>query len=544
MSKPRIDELSTDEFESRLRAVDDAMSDDFTALVGSAGLDPRRDLRFFDFAGANFDRQALRGYDFTGCDLGGATFAGAEIEGAIFDCATFDPAALVRAADYLAFLRTDLARKPAKRHRANPSRLRDLAVFREAPFAPEMVVIPAGEFMMGSDLGDAELEEDDKASDDEIVPGQGKRLMRIPRRFAMGRFPVTFEEFVLAGAELTINEKNQPERRGRSHAAWWVSTNFERPLDLPAYDRRWEVFSSSTKLAPAVGQRLYEAAKSPASSIKQEFVNHLWGRDLSKFHPLEIIETDARKEMIAASRTPTEVFWAEIRSVEGVLPVGDILAKEAFLLYTNWMETRGHKPMANNKFGMSVPKEWKQDSEGKPHMGGERKKQRIYRVPDFGQPTANRDSTDGISENDLPYMPVSAYSTPQVPSVGRDAVGMPSVGTNQPTAPQTPTGVADPNNAVGAVGRNQKSEGREKKVDVSQSDPTIGIQPTAPTANQPPKGSMISGFPVAHHQTYIDAEARVHKWLIENPSDTYVSEDYLRMLIELDLDVHRPNGVQ
>ena len=86
-------------------------------------------------------------------------------------------------------------RPPTSSHRLDPSRLRDFATFREAPFAPEMVVLPSGEFAMGSDVGNAELGKDDKAWEDEIVPDKGKRRMRIPRRFAMGRTPVTFEEY-------------------------------------------------------------------------------------------------------------------------------------------------------------------------------------------------------------------------------------------------------------------------------------------------------------------------------------------------------------
>ena len=120
---------------------------------------------------------------------------GALIEGAKFDCAQIDIAALRLAVDYPAYSKAEFDRPPHERHRVRADRLRDLAIFREAPFAPEMVVIPAGEFGMGSDLDEAKLGEDDQAFNSEIIPGQGKRRMRIPWRFAMGRYPVTFEEY-------------------------------------------------------------------------------------------------------------------------------------------------------------------------------------------------------------------------------------------------------------------------------------------------------------------------------------------------------------
>jgi formylglycine-generating enzyme required for sulfatase activity len=76
-----------------------------------------------------------------------------------------------------------------------PEHLPEGAIFQDAPLGPEMVVIPAGEFLMGSGEEEARLGEDDEAETDEIMPGQGKRRMRVVRRFALGRYPVTFEEY-------------------------------------------------------------------------------------------------------------------------------------------------------------------------------------------------------------------------------------------------------------------------------------------------------------------------------------------------------------
>ncbi|MDP7098909.1 MAG: formylglycine-generating enzyme family protein, partial [Rhodospirillales bacterium] len=58
-------------------------------------------------------------------------------------------------------------------------------VFRDAAFAPEMVVIPAGEFLMGSP-------EDEKYRGEDEGP---QHRVVIPAPFALGKYAVTFEEF-------------------------------------------------------------------------------------------------------------------------------------------------------------------------------------------------------------------------------------------------------------------------------------------------------------------------------------------------------------
>jgi formylglycine-generating enzyme required for sulfatase activity len=81
--------------------------------------------------------------------------------------------------------------------------------FRDADFAPEMVVVPAGSFMMGSSESEEGRYEDEGPQHE----------VRIPEPFAVGRFAVTFAESDAAQADpdwqrVTGLEPRKPEDRG------------------------------------------------------------------------------------------------------------------------------------------------------------------------------------------------------------------------------------------------------------------------------------------------------------------------------------------
>ena len=63
-------------------------------------------------------------------------------------------------------------------------------------FGPEMVVIPAGKFLMGSNIGETNLPEDDRAFENEVSGNGNKRQMRISKSFAIGRYLVTWGEYL------------------------------------------------------------------------------------------------------------------------------------------------------------------------------------------------------------------------------------------------------------------------------------------------------------------------------------------------------------
>jgi formylglycine-generating enzyme required for sulfatase activity len=87
--------------------------------------------------------------------------------------------------------------------------------FQEGADLPAMLVLAAGEFAMGSNLADLELEDDDRAWNDEVVPGQGRRRMRIAQRFALGKYPVTFAEYDVF-ADATGRERPGDANWGRA----------------------------------------------------------------------------------------------------------------------------------------------------------------------------------------------------------------------------------------------------------------------------------------------------------------------------------------
>jgi formylglycine-generating enzyme required for sulfatase activity len=59
-----------------------------------------------------------------------------------------------------------------------------------------MVVIPAGEFLIGSTIGETNLPEDDRAYENEVGRNGNKRQMRISKSFAIGRYLVTRGEYL------------------------------------------------------------------------------------------------------------------------------------------------------------------------------------------------------------------------------------------------------------------------------------------------------------------------------------------------------------
>jgi formylglycine-generating enzyme required for sulfatase activity len=121
------------------------------------------------------------------------------------------------------------------------AQLVDFAVFSDVPFAPELVVVPAGEFMMGSPEAEGGGYEDERP----------RRQVVIGRRFAIGGYPTTFAQY---DRFCDAMQREKPDDRGWGrgqrpviNVSWqdaqtyvtWLSQETGRAYRLPS-EAEWE----------------------------------------------------------------------------------------------------------------------------------------------------------------------------------------------------------------------------------------------------------------------------------------------------------------
>jgi formylglycine-generating enzyme required for sulfatase activity len=245
--------LSRADIEARCRLLDGAETDDFAMLARLVDLDKTRNFRGADWSDVSFRQTDIRGFDFTAARLHGCDFTGARIAGARFDQAELgavwhrgrdDPRAPARMtgianlraaadwADYVAsFADPKRWRPPAGR--LDPSHLPVGAIFSDAPgLAPEMVVVPAGTFLMGSPDGSGG-DNGERAEEGRYEDEGPCRRIAFDRPFAIGRFAVTVAEFRAFAASPEGRRRKRGGRDGPRKAS------AARDDSNPATDVNW-----------------------------------------------------------------------------------------------------------------------------------------------------------------------------------------------------------------------------------------------------------------------------------------------------------------
>ncbi len=327
---------SQSEWAALVRTVAEAKTDDIAELIALAGLNPGLDLRRADLSGVSFAGMDLTGFDLSEARLHGCDFTGATTGAAILAEAELDrvlhsgrtewhsPAILTgtarfgrttdlrKAADWnhdlslgvdskVSLWRNYLHARHDDQRRAQigkfspfasaTSRLRTGAIFQDAPFAPELVVVPAGQFWMGSPDGSGgdqgRMAEPGRSTD------EGPRhLVTIPQGFAVGRFAVTFEEwehYAAATGKRTPDDETWGRARrpvinvswndARDYAAWLSELTGQEYRLLS--EAEWEYCCrSGTDTAYSFGSTIIKAQAEYGGAQTTEvgrFPSNAWG---------------------------------------------------------------------------------------------------------------------------------------------------------------------------------------------------------------------------------------------------------------------------
>jgi formylglycine-generating enzyme required for sulfatase activity len=202
---PTAPDLIAEALEKLIDMASDDRPPPFRDLVKAAGLDPERDFVGASLRDLDFRDEDLRGFDFSEADLTGADFRRANVTGVSFSGAD---------------LTGTIGLIGARNFDADGSALRLVRLPRDFDAAPQMIVVRAGEFMMGSPAGEG---------DDNERP---QHKVTIKSAFAVGISPITRGDFA---SFIDATNYKVDERSNLS----WRNPGFNQEDDHPVVCVNW-----------------------------------------------------------------------------------------------------------------------------------------------------------------------------------------------------------------------------------------------------------------------------------------------------------------
>jgi hypothetical protein len=158
------------------------------------------------------------------------------------------------------------------------------------------------------------------------------------------------------GATFTINEKCIPERTAENVINNIYLSNHRIPFKLDENDRRYIVLETDNRYAKGScsDEERAEYFNALYESFDDEFYDNLltyyMNRDISKYKPFNIPDTDIKNDIISASRESVQSFVEE--HVE-MLTVGNV-CERVYESYVEFCKVNGFMPKKSTTFGGEI----------------------------------------------------------------------------------------------------------------------------------------------------------------------------------------------